>query len=82
MQALTMALRMNPDVVFFLTDADEPRLSTSELQRIRARNRGTSINTIEFGSGPSSGRYTFLRQLADENQGKHAYVDVTSLPLQ
>jgi len=82
MEALLTALQMRPDVIFFLTDADEPRLSTSELQRIRARNRGTSINTIEFGSGPSSGRYTFLRQLADENQGKHAYVDVTSLPLQ
>ncbi|QDU30853.1 hypothetical protein ETAA8_60020 [Anatilimnocola aggregata] len=80
--ALLMAIQMRPDVIFFLTDADEPRLSAVELRKIRDRSRGVSINTIEFGSGPSSGRYTFLRQLADENNGKHAYVDVTSLPLQ
>ncbi|WP_425615684.1 hypothetical protein NA78x_005614 [Anatilimnocola sp. NA78] len=80
MEALLLALQMRPDVIFFLTDADEPRLSSTELKKIRDRSRGASINTIEFGSGPSSGRYTFLRQLADENNGKHAYVDVTSLP--
>jgi hypothetical protein len=80
MEALLMALQMRPDVIFFLTDADEPKLTSADLRRIRERNRGVSINAIEFGSGPSQGRYTFLRQLADENHGKHAYVDVTSLP--
>jgi hypothetical protein len=80
LDALLQAIQMRPDVIFFLTDADEPKLSAQELQKIRERSRGISINAIEFGSGPSSGRYTFLRQLADENNGKHAYVDVTVLP--
>ena len=39
--ALAMALRMAPDVIFFLTDADEPRLSASQLARISRMNKGT-----------------------------------------
>lgn len=80
MEALLLAIQMRPDVIFFLTDADEPKLTTADLRRIRERSRGASINAIEFGSGPSSGRYTFLQQLAAENNGQHVYVDVTSLP--
>lgn len=80
MEALLLAIQMRPDVIFFLTDADEPKLTAPDLRRIRERSRGTSINAIEFGSGPSSGRYTFLQQLAAENNGQHVYVDVTSLP--
>jgi Ca-activated chloride channel family protein len=79
-EALTAALEFRPDVIFFLTDADEPRLSDAELRKIKDRNRGTSINTIEFGSGPSSGQYSFLQKLAAQNDGKHVYLDVTSLP--
>ncbi|MDX1944879.1 MAG: hypothetical protein SFU86_05685 [Pirellulaceae bacterium] len=80
MKALSLALRMNPDVIFFLTDADEPKLRRDELDRIRTLNRGTTINAIEFGAGPSSGARNFLTQLAAENGGGHAYVDVTRLP--
>jgi hypothetical protein len=80
MEALLLAIQMRPDVIFFLTDADEPKLTSADLRKIRERSRGTSINAIEFGSGPSSGRYTFLQQLAAENNGQHVYVDVTSLP--
>ena len=80
MEALLLAIQMRPDVIFFLTDADEPKISAPDLRRIRERSRGMSINAIEFGSGPSSGRYTFLQQLAAENNGQHVYVDVTSLP--
>lgn len=80
MEALLLAIQMRPDVIFFLTDADEPKLTSADLRKIKDRSRGTSINAIEFGSGPSSGRYTFLQQLAAENNGQHVYVDVTSLP--
>ncbi|WP_254512030.1 hypothetical protein [Anatilimnocola floriformis] len=80
MEALLLAIQLRPDVIFFLTDADEPKISAPDLRRIRERSRGISINAIEFGSGPSSGRYTFLQQLAAENNGQHVYVDVTSLP--
>jgi hypothetical protein len=80
MEALLLAIQMRPDVIFFLTDADDPKLTASDLRKIRERSRGISINAIEFGSGPASGGYTFLQQLAAENNGQHVYVDVTSLP--
>jgi hypothetical protein len=78
--ALTAALGLRPDVIFFLTDADEPVLGTEELAKIRRLNHGASINAIEFGSGPPSGRNSFLRRLAQENGGNYGYVDVTRLP--
>src|SRR5688500_3043293 len=34
LEALTAALYLRPDVIFFLTDADEPRLSAGELAKI------------------------------------------------
>ena len=73
------ALRMRPDVIFFLTDADEPELRTDDFLFIRRLNQGTSINTIEFGRGPPKPRYNFLQKLAAENGGQHSYVDVTRL---
>jgi hypothetical protein len=78
-QALNLALGMKPDVIFFLTDANEPRLSADDLREIRRRNPSATINTIEFGVGPPIGSYNFLQQLAAENRGQHAYVDVTRL---
>jgi hypothetical protein len=80
MAALAMALAMRPDVLFLLADANPPGLSPDDLLRLRRLNRGTAINTIEFGVGPSSGEYNFLRQLADEHGGQHAYINVTGLP--
>jgi len=78
--ALEMALQMQPDVIFFLTDANEPQMTPDELLRIRWLNRGTAINTIEFGAGPPAASYNFLGQLAAENGGQHGYVDVSRLP--
>lgn len=80
--ALSMALKMNPDVVFFLTDADQPQLFPADLDRIRKLNRGCSIHAIEFGYGPYDGRRNFLVKLADENDGKHVYVDISKLRAQ
>ena len=77
--ALSLALRMNPDVVFFLTDADQPQLFPADLDRIRKLNKGCSIHAIEFGYGPYDGRRNFLVKLADENDGKHVYVDISKL---
>jgi len=78
-QALRTALQMRPDVVFLLTDANEPQLRADELRLVRQLNQGTSINAIEFGIGPPAARYNFLQQLAAENGGQHVYVDVTRL---
>lgn len=79
-EALATALRMAPDVVFFLTDADQPQLSTKQLAEIAQKNRGTSINAIEFGYGAQSDPDNFLVRLARQNGGKHVYVDVSQLP--
>ncbi|MDA1051475.1 MAG: hypothetical protein O3C40_13485 [Planctomycetota bacterium] len=80
-EAITLALGMSPDVIFFLTDAAEPQLTPAELSAIRRRNRSeATINAIEFGSGPRPRGENFLMRLARENHGKHVYVDVSKLP--
>jgi len=80
--ALRLALNMNPDVIFFLTDAGDPVMTASELEDIRQRNMrtGATINVIEFGAGPSTGSQNFLVRLAQQNSGQYVYVDVTRLP--
>ena len=80
MEPLVMALRMRPDVIFFLTDAEEPKLSADELAQIRRLNKGSQIHAIEFGFGPTTGDDNFLRRLARQNGGQHAYVDISKLP--
>ena len=81
-EALNLALSMSPDVVFFLTDAAEPQLSASQLERIRRKNNrvGATIHAIEFGAGPNQRGLNFLQRLASQNGGSHVYVDVTRLP--
>jgi hypothetical protein len=79
MQALKTALRMGPDVVFFLTDADEPQLTSAELDTINHLAAGTLINAIQFwpGEPPSGGG--FLKRLAEQNRGQYKHVDVNQL---
>ena len=79
-EALEMALKMAPDVIFFLTDADEPRMTAKQLARVAQLNQGTSINAIEFGYGSQSDPDDFLVKLARQNGGKHVYVDISRLP--
>jgi len=79
MEALALALGMRPDVVFFLTDADEPQITEDEMRRIRRLNYGASIYAIEFGYGPRRSGTNFLKRLAQQNQGQHVYVDIAKL---
>lgn len=75
--ALLMALGLAPDVVFFLTDAGDPILYAGDLDKIKRRNNGRStIFTIEFGKGPNLRIDNFLKKLARDNGGAHAYRDV------
>lgn len=77
-EALKEALRLKPDVIFFLTDADEPGMSDGQLSLIRHLNGGhTKINTIEFGERPQPRRNNFLARIAQENGGEYVYIDVT-----
>ncbi len=79
--ALKMALRMGPDVIFFLTDARIPRLSNADLRQIKTRadSIGTTIHCIEFGSDPVASSDSFLRDLAHQNGGEYRYLDVRGL---
>ena len=78
--ALQKALFYSPDVIFFLTDAEEPGLNTSQFKMIIDQNRSAaSINAIEFGAGPRGKRNNFLVQLARAHGGQYVYKDVTLL---
>ena len=78
--ALSRALRLRPDVIFFLTDVDSP-MTHDEMQKIARLNEwaGASICTIEFGSGPNRGERNFLVQLAEQTGGQYGYVDTLRL---
>jgi hypothetical protein len=78
-EALAMALKMAPDVIFFLTDADEPRMKPEQLARMARLNQGTQLYTIEFGYGVQVERDNFLVKLARQNGGQHVYFDVARL---
>jgi len=77
--ALLLAIRLQPDVIFFLTDADRPILWPGQLADIKRRAVGITIHAIEFGIGPPSEDDNFLKQLARDNGGRHAYVNVARL---
>ena len=80
--ALEMALQLNPDVIFFLTDGQEPPIHPKELEQLRQQNvRKTRIHCIEFGVGQeiseSVAPNNFLRKLSRQNGGTYRYFDVT-----
>ena len=77
--ALLLAIRLQPDVIFFLTDADKPILWPGQLAKIKHRAAGITINAIEFSFGPPGEADNFLKQLARENGGRHGYVNVARL---
>jgi hypothetical protein len=80
MNALREALNFAPDVIFFLTDADDP-MSASEMAELARANRKAqaSICVIEFGKKPVPTPNNFLARLARDNGGQYGYVDTTKL---
>jgi von Willebrand factor type A domain len=77
MAALRPALRLRPDVIFFLTDADAG-LTAEEMNEVRVLNKSKArIHCIEFGDGPNVPvGYNFLKDLAAKTGGKYTYRDV------
>ena len=75
--ALKLAVKMHPDVIFFLTDADDPKLTRSQLDSIQRLAAGITIHAIEFGPGPKPEGKSFLAVLAEENGGQYTYVDIS-----
>lgn len=76
--ALKMALGLKPDVIFFLTDADDLRArdvkDATDMNKDQAR-----IHTIEFGIGAEVDRENQLRELASKNGGTYRYIDAAKL---
>ena len=79
MPALKWALHFNPDMIFLLTDADEPVLKPRDFAEIRKLNKAkTRIHCIEFGEYADLSRdKNFLKELAREQRGTYRYYDVT-----
>lgn len=82
LSALELAMKLGPDVIFFLTDALDPQLWPQELDKIQRTNAGRiRIHSIEFGQGPelseAANPGNFLRKLARQNGGTYRYHDVT-----
>lgn len=74
--ALKKALQLRPDVIFFLTDGDEPQLSQAQIDEISRRAAGITIHTIEFGMGPKPEEKSFLAKLAESARGQYTYIDL------
>lgn len=80
--ALKLALRLGPEVIYLLTDADEPQLEAAELDQIQRSNRGrVRIHAIEFGLGEplEQAPMNFLKKLAVQNGGTYRYYNVKQL---
>ena len=75
-EALMLAIKARPDVIFLLTDGDDPPLGKRELERIDRFGAGIIINTIQFGAGPQADAEHFSVKLARQSGGKSAYVDI------
>ena len=75
--ALVLAIKLQPNVIFWLSDADDPKLGPNQLARINRMAGGIVIHAIEFGPGAQAETENFLVKIARENGGQHAYVDVS-----
>lgn len=80
MAALRAALSFSPDVVFFLSDADDP-MPESELAEVARLNprAQTAICVIEFGTARSPRADNFLMRVARQSGGRYGYINTTQL---
>ena len=76
--ALSTAIRMHPDVIFLLSDGDDPKLTAHDLERIDRIGAGIIINTIQFGEGRKL-EHGFMEKLAKQSGGQYTFVDTTKM---
>ena len=76
--ALKHALRLKPDVIYFLTDGDAPRLTSADLgELLRLNSSNARVPVVEFASSQKESReVTWLQQLASRTGGKYSRVPV------
>jgi hypothetical protein len=78
--ALKHALALRPDVIFFLSDADDPMPAKEMADLARLNERvGAQICVIEFGRGDTISKENFLKTLASESGGQYGYVNAAKL---
>lgn len=78
--AIQMALKLNPDVIFLLTDGeakDDPTSQQVKDFEKQCRRSGTRINVIHFCYEPRT--TTTLRRLADDTGGQFKMILIRSL---
>jgi hypothetical protein len=80
--ALIAALKLKPEVIFLLTDGDDPGMDNYQLGVVKGLARGkTTIHTIQFGKGNETAPADhFMRKLAVATGGSYSYVNVDKLP--
>ena len=78
MEALREALKLKPEVIFFLTDAD--MMSNNNVNEILAEVGSTRIQAVEFGLGTPLEQRTPLGRLATTTGGRYLYIDVSRFP--
>ena len=74
MQALREALKLGPEVIFFLTDAD--LMTRTDADEVRRDAQTSRLQAVEFGIGPSVRGSDPLRWLAENSGGSYRYLDV------
>lgn len=75
-QALRQALLLRPEVIFFLTDADD--LKPEDIRALTQLNQGTSaIHVVEMNLANRDREDLPMHRLARENRGKYLAVDVS-----
>jgi hypothetical protein len=76
--AILMALKMHPDVLWLITDGDDPELTARDLARInRVNDARTIIHCVQFGKGQPKRGEEWLKKLASQNRGEYKFVDVS-----
>lgn len=76
--ALEAGLKLNPDVIYFLTDGQDASHTSGEMDRLLKRSQsGARIHVIEFATGaPETRGKTWLHQLAEDTGGKYRRVQL------
>jgi Ca-activated chloride channel family protein len=75
--ALERALHYQPDVIFFLTDADD--MKAEQVRLLTLRNQGRSvINAIELSGARGTESDFSLKILANQNRGVYRHVILAS----
>lgn len=80
-KAIKRALTLSPDVVYFLTDADELKPGqVQELTALNHRSAKASIHCIELSLDNLNRKDNPMRVLARDNRGVYQGIDLTRFP--